>query len=237
MNEQTRSYVAEFVGTFTLVFIGTAVAAISQLENLGDAVPLRIAFAFGFTLMVLVWTIGPVSGCHVNPAVTIPMALSGRLPMARLPGYLIAQFAGGVVASCLLLYLLQGIPGYDAVKHHVGSNGNPTGMSILSLFFWELILTALFLLVIFSLTRPNLPPGPTGLGIGGFLFVAHLVGVPLGDSSLNPARSLGPAIFDGGDALKLVWLFIVAPIVGGVLGLVLYRILYDDEPADEPSSR
>lgn len=229
MSGDVRKYFAEFLGTFTLVFVGTAVATLQgSLSGYGDTGWLGISFAFGFTLMVLVWAVGPVSGCHVNPAVSIAMALAGRLPKTRLLGYVLAQCAGALAASAVLLALLKGLPGYDAARHGLGANGNPRGMSTGALFGWELVMTALFLFAIFAATRKDATPGIAGLAIGGFLFVAHLVGAQLGDASLNPARSLGPAILAGGEAMSILWLFIAAPIAGGILGWLLYRFTYAD---------
>ena len=230
MREDLRSYVAEFLGTFTLVFIGTAVATLQGgwLEGYGQTGWLGISFAFGFTLMVLVLVIGPVSGCHVNPAVTIPMAMSGRLKGYLVPGYLVSQLAGAVAASAVLLTLLRGIPGYDLAVHGLGANGNPRDMTVAVLFGWELVLTALFLLTIFAATRKDFPPGFAALAIGGFLFVAHLVGAQLGDSSLNPARSFGPAILAGGASLSVLWVFLAAPVLGGVVGWLIYKVIYGE---------
>lgn len=228
MNGAMRSYLAEFIGTFTLVFIGTAVATLQGILGYGNDGWLVISCAFGFTLMVLVLVIGPVSGCHINPAVTIPMAMSGRLKGSMAFGYIISQVLGAIVASAILLFLLKGIPEFNLEINGLGANGNPHKMSILTLFLWELILTALFLYTIFAATRPDFTPGFAALAIGGFLFIAHLVGAQLGDSSLNPARSIGPALFVRGDALKVLWVFIVAPVFGGILGWVLYKLLHDD---------
>ena len=198
------------------------------LPGYGDTGWLGISLAFGGTLMVLVWTIGPVSGCHVNPAVTLPMAVAGRLPWSRVPGYMIGQVGGAVAASLLLLALLKGIPSYSSAAHGLGANGNPREMAIWSLLLWEVVMTALFLAVIFSVTRKDAPTGFAGLAIGGFLLIAHLVGAQLGDSSLNPARSLGPAVVLRGGSLGILWVFIAGPFVGGLVGYALYRLLYED---------
>ena len=156
------------------------------------------------------------------------MALSGRLKMNLLPGYIISQCAGAIVASLVLLMLLKGLPAYDFTQNGLGENGNPRDASIMSLLGWEVVLTALFLFTIFAATRGDTTPGFHAIAIGGFLFVAHLVGAQLGDSSLNPARSLGPAAFVQGDALKILWVFIVAPIIGGLLGWQAYKAIYND---------
>ena len=228
MNANTRSYLAEFVGTFVLVFVGTSVATLQGFLNQGPAGWLGVAFAFGFTLMVLVWTVGPVSGCHVNPAVTIAMCLSGRLKRDLALGYIVAQVLGALAASAVLLILMKGMPGYDLATHGLGANGNPHHLAPWALLGWEFVLTAIFLCVIFSATREGVPPAATGLAIGGFLFVAHLIGVPLGDSSVNPARSIGPALLEGVEAIKVLWIFIVGPIAGGIVGWQVYKAMYGD---------
>ena len=228
-----KAYLAEFIGTFALVFIGTAVATLQGpgvLSESGHGAVgwLGISFAFGFTLMVLVMVIGPVSGCHVNPAVTLPMALSGRLEKSQALGYIISQLLGALAASAVLYALLTGLPDYVIATHGLGANGNPEKMSIGALFGWEVVLTALFLFTIFTATRSDAPANLAPFAIGGFLFVAHLVGAHLGDSSLNPARSLGPAIVQGGDALKIVWVFVAAPLVGGLIGWKLHDLIYGE---------
>ena len=230
MESPVKSYLAESLGTFVLVFVGTSVATLQGfLSGYGDTGWLGISFAFGFTLMVLVWVIGPASGCHINPAVTIAMALAGRHAWSRVPGYVVAQLIGATAASLVLLSLLNGIPGYEAAQHGLGANGNPRGMTTGTLLGWEVVMTALFLFTIFTATRNDSTPGFAGLAIGGFLFVAHLVGAQLGDSSLNPARSFGPAIVQGGAALSTLWVFVVGPIVGGVIGLILYKIVHTED--------
>jgi aquaporin Z len=240
MGSTPRSYLAEFLGTFTLVFVGTSVATLQGFSNGGQPQPagwLGISFAFGFTLMVLVWAFGPVSGCHLNPAVSVPMAIAGRLPWKLLPGYVIAQCLGAIVASFTLLQLLTGLKigetSYDVAAQGLGANGPPKDVLAgpITLFGYEMIMTALFLYVIFTVTRKNHPAGFAALAIGVFLFVAHLIGVPLGDSSLNPARSLGPALVQGGNALNpnVLGIFLVAPLVGGVIGWAIYTLLHDKE--------
>ena len=234
MHDNARKYMAEFLGTFTLVFIGTAVATLQGGvlgQSYGPAGLLMVSFAFGGTLLVQVLVIGPISGCHLNPAVTIPMALSGRHKWSLVPGYLIAQFAGALAASAVLLALLNGFQNspivYEVAKHGLGANGNPHNASTGALVGWELVMTALFLFTIFSATRGDFTPGFAALAIGGFLFIAHLVGAQLGDSSLNPARSFGPAIMSGG-GMKELWIFMTAPMIGGIIGWLLYKIIYAD---------
>lgn len=222
----SKVLIAELIGTFTLVFIGTATAVLagSGLIAEGGMPVIAIAFAFGFTLMVLVYAIGPISGCHINPAVTIAMVIAGKLESKKAVPYIVAQIIGAILASVVLLCLLRGFAGYQKVDHGLGANGSPDILSSTSSLGWEIVLTALFLYVIFNATSAKANAGAAGLAIGGFLFVAHLIGVPLGDSSLNPARSIGPALLTGGEALKSLWIFIVGPIVGAIIGYALYKI-------------
>jgi len=228
MGDSMRKYLAEALGTFALVFVGTSVATLQGfLSGYGSTGWIGISFAFGFTLMVLVWVVGPVSGCHLNPAVTIAMALSGRLKAADAVPYIVSQLVGAILASLVLLGLLNGLPGYTAAAG-LGANGNPRDMQVLSLLLWEVVMTALFLYTIFAATRSDAPTGFAGLAIGGFLFVAHLVGAQLGDASLNPARSFGPALLQGGEALRILWVFVVGPIVGGIVGWLSYKVIYKD---------
>src|SRR5262249_53551928 len=141
---------------------------------------LEISMAFGFTLMVLVWVLGPVSGCHINPAVTLPMAMSGRFPWSRVPGYFIAQFGGAAAASGVLLFLLNNISTFQLEKHGLGANGQPPEVTTTALFGFELVMTALFLMTIFSTTRKDAIRGFEAWAIGGFLLVSHLIGAQLG---------------------------------------------------------
>ena len=232
MKTSIRAYAAEALGTFALVFIGTSVATLQGFLEMGPAGWLGISFAFGGTLMVLVNVIGPISGCHLNPAVTIPMALSGRMKGSSVPGYIIAQIIGASAGSFVLLALLKGLPGYALETHGLGANGNPKEMSAGALLGFEAVMTALFLFTIFSATRDDAPSGAAPFAIGGFLFVAHLVGAPLGDSSLNPARSIGPAlveaIFGQSGSMGVVWIFIAGPLAGGAAGWLLYKFIYED---------
>ncbi len=230
-----KAAVAELIGTFTLVFIGTATAVFAGSGILGPSGGmgiLAIAFAFGFTLMVLVYAIGPISGCHVNPAVTIAMLVARKISIQDGVAYIITQVIGGFLASLVLLGILSGVIGdvatgigeYSRSTHGLGANDVPSFLSAGSALGIEVVLTALFLYVIFNATSSAAKPETAGLAIGGYLFVAHLIGVPLGDSSLNPARSIGPAVLQGGTALSNVWVFILAPIIGGLIGYALYRI-------------
>jgi len=205
-----KAALAELIGTFTLVFVGTATAVFAGsgiLGTDGGMSILAIAFAFGFTLMVLVYAIGPISGCHVNPAVTIAMLVARKIGVQDGIAYIVTQIIGAFLASVVLLGILSGVVGdasagiaeYSLSVHGLGANDVPSFLSVGSALGIEVVLTALFLYVIFNATSSTAKPETAGLAIGGYLFVAHLIGVPLGDSSLNPARSIGPAILQGGD--------------------------------------
>jgi aquaporin Z len=233
-----KATIGELIGTFTLVFVGTATAVFSGSGILGEGKGmgiLAIAFAFGFTLLVLVYAVGPISGCHINPAVTIAMMVAGKIESSKAMCYIVAQIVGAILASLALMGILNGVTGdssgvakYSLEVHGLGANNVPSFLSVQSAFALEVILTALFLFVIFNATSSRANSNAVGWTIGGYLFVAHLIGVPLGDSSLNPARSIGPAILQGGTALDNLWVFIVAPIIGGLLGMVLYKLTADD---------
>ncbi|MEE2822925.1 MAG: aquaporin [Acidobacteriota bacterium] len=220
--------IAELIGTFTLVFVGTATAVVVGLlgdQGMGN---LAVAFAFGVTLMVLVNTIGPISGCHINPAVTIVMFVAKKIKLNTAIGYIVAQMIGATLASVILRAAMNGVTGYDAATHGLGANGLAGGSSVSSTLIFEVVLTALFLFVIFNATSAKANPQVAGLSIGGYLLVVHMIGVPLGDASLNPARSLGPAILQGGTALAEVWVFIVGPIIGALLGHAIYRAVAEE---------
>ena len=216
------------------MFIGTAVATLSGFLEYGAPSALMISFAFGITLMVLAITLGPISGCHLNPAVTLPMMLAGRLEKGLAAGYVLAQLAGAVAASGALQLLLtkgfaKGAKVYKKLEHGLGANGNPQGMEPLALFGWEVVMTALFVYIIFTVTRREANPVLAPFAIGGFLLVAHLVGAPLGDSSLNPARSFGPALWVNGEALSILPIFVVGPIVGGLLAMWFFQKMHPEE--------
>ncbi|MEE9452700.1 MAG: aquaporin [Gammaproteobacteria bacterium] len=227
--------VAEFIGTFTLVFIGTAVAVLAGSGMLQPGMSLiAVPFAFGFTLLVLVYAIGPVSGCHVNPAVTLGMWLAKRVSTQNAACYIVAQVLAGIAASIVLLFILfgigadlgAGVQAYSKSAFGVGANTIPSFFALGPSLLLEALLTALFIFVILCATAAKAHPQAAGLAIGGFLFVAHLLAVPLGGSSLNPARSIGPALVQGGEALSVLWVYIVAPVIGGLVGYGLYKMIH-----------
>lgn len=222
----TRRLLAEFVGTFVLVFGGLGAAVLA-----GEAVgALGISLAFGFALLAMVYCIGPISGCHVNPAVTLGLWLRGRIDAKGALGYVVAQVAGAILASGLLLLIAQGVAGgYDAGVAGLGSNGfanhSPGGYHLAACFFVEMIVTFFLVLTVLGATSEDAPVGFAGLAIGLVLVLGNLVSIPVTNASINPARSIGPAIFAGGWAVRQLWAFVVAPLAGGLLaGLVDGRL-------------
>jgi aquaporin Z len=213
------------VGTLVLVLMGcgSAVLAGAYIGNVG------IAFAFGLAVLAMVYAIGGISGCHINPAVSISMLAAGRMSAKDAVVYILAQCLGAVVGASALYALAVGKPGYSLTVNGLGQNGyaeaSPAGFSMVSAFVAEVLLTFVFLLVILGSTSERAPKGFAGVAIGLSLVLIHLVGIPVTGTSVNPARSLGPAIIVGGTALNQLWLFWVAPIIGGLLAAALWRIL------------
>lgn len=221
-----RKYAAELVGTFVLVFIGVGSAVLAG-SHIGFA---GVALAFGLALLVMVYTIGPISGCHINPAVTFGVWLSRRIGIKDAIGYVIAQIIGGILAAGVLLYVAQGIAGgYSASASGLGADGfglhSPDHYSMAAGFVIEVVLTAFLVLVILGSTDIKAPVGFAGIAIGLALTMVHLVGIPVTNMSVNPARSIGPAVFVGGWALDQIWLFIVAPLIGGAIAAGVYWII------------
>jgi aquaporin Z len=221
-----KKYVAELVGTFVLVFIGCGSAVLAGEQRIGFT---GISFAFGLSLLAMVYAIGAISGCHINPAVSISMLAAGKMKPKDTIIYIIMQSIGAVIAATLLYGIALGKPGYSLAANGLGQNGydsaSPGGFSMVSGFIAEVALTFVFLLVIHGSTSEKAPKGFAGIAIGLSLVFVHLVGIPITGTSVNPARSLGPAVLVGGTALSQLWMFWVAPIIGGLLGAVVWRIL------------
>jgi aquaporin Z len=218
-----NKYFAELVGTFVLVFggVGSAVFAGSHIGFVG------ISMAFGLSLLAMVYTIGPISGCHVNPAVTLGVFLVRKIGAKDAAAYMVAQVIGAVIAAGLILFIANGLPdGYSAALGRLGADGyglhSPDHYSLSAGFVAEMILTMFLVLTVLGATDIAAPVGFAGLAIGLMLTLIHLVGIPITNTSVNPARSIGPAIFVGGWALQQLWLFIVAPFVGAVLAALVY---------------
>jgi aquaporin Z len=192
-----------------------------------------ISFAFGLTLLAMVYAIGNISGCHINPAVTIAMLVAGKIKLRDAAAYIIVQCIGAIIAAGVLWAIATGRAGYSLAVTGLGQNGygaqSPGGYSLVACFIAEVVLTALFLFVIFGSTSKNAPQGFAGISIGLSLVFIHLVGIPITGTSVNPARSLGPAVFVGGEALSQLWLFWVAPIIGGVLAAVAWKYIFEQK--------
>ena len=229
----SRKLAAEFIGTAWLVLggCGSAVlaAAFPQL-GIGFA---GVALAFGLTVLTMAFAIGHVSGCHLNPAVSVGLWAGGRFPASSLPGYIIVQVLGGIAGAWVLYMIASGHAGFDA---HAGfaSNGygdhSPGGYSLTAALVCEVVMTFAFLFVILGSTHGKAPAGFAPIAIGLCLTLIHLISIPVTNTSVNPARSTGPALFAGGWALGQLWLFWVAPIAGAVLAGFFYRWLSPDEP-------
>ena len=220
-------YVAEFVGTFVLVFAscGSAVLAGDKIGFLG------VSLAFGLSLLAMVYAIGPISGCHINPAVTVGILISKKMDARFAPGYIVAQILGAILASALLLLIVKGAPGgYDPSAAGFAANGygehSPGHYNLLSAFIVEIVLTFFLVFTVLGATDIKAPVGFAGIPIGFVLTLIHLVGIPVTNTSVNPARSIGPAIFVGGWALSQLWVFIIAPLVGAVIAAVVYTVTH-----------
>lgn len=223
----SKKLVAEVIGTFVLVFggVGTAVLAGAWVGALG------VSLAFGFTLLVMAYAIGPISGCHINPAVTLGMFMSKRIGGKQALLYMIAQVIGAILAAGILFIVASGAPGFDAVASGFGSNGygdhSPGGYELGAVMVIEVVLTALLMLTVLFTTDRKAAPGFAGIPIGIVLALIHLISIPVDNTSVNPARSIGPALFQGGWALEQLWIFIAAPMVGAALAAIIYDLLKD----------
>ncbi|MDT0555166.1 aquaporin Z [Patiriisocius hiemis] len=230
----SKKFFAEGLGTFALVLFGCGAATIASISTSGpDGIGLLgISLAFGLSVVVMAYTIGPISGCHINPAISIAMLVAGKLSMKDTIGYIIAQCIGAIGAAGLLYLIATGSAGFAMPEWGLGSNGWGTGYlgeyNMQSALIAEFAFTFLFLLVIFGTTAKNASPIMAGLAIGISLALIHMVAIPITGTSVNPARSLGPALFAGGIALEQLWLFIVAPVAGGVCAALVRNIFLDD---------
>ncbi len=233
-----RKLVAEALGTALLVIVAVGVATMSfGFKLTGSSTSAGVvttALAFGFVLLALAYTLGPISGCHVNPAVTLGFLVSGRMSILEAVGYWLAQFVGGIVGALALWGIVSSAPTYSRSGVGLGADGwghkaSMVGIGAGGAFATEAVLTLIFVLVVLVATSRVGSPGFAGLAIGLALAVVHLIGIPLTGTSVNPARSLGPALIVGHQALSQVWLFIVAPLVGGAVAALLYRYLIPSE--------
>ena len=219
-----KKYVAELVGTFILVLFGCGTAVVA-----GDKVGiLGIAFAFGLALIGAAYSIGPISGCHINPAVSLGMYAAGRMSIKDMLGHWVGQFAGGILGAAVLAAIVGGVQGgYDLHVSGLGQNGwgagYQGGYNLTSAILFEFVATLIFVIVILGSTQKSAPFGFAGVAIGLTLVVIHIFGIHITGVSVNPARSLGPALLVGGQALSQVWLFLLVPSLGGLVAGLLFR--------------
>lgn len=229
---QTNRLTAECVGTFWLVLGGCGSAVLAAaFPDVGIGL-LGVSLAFGLTVLTMAYSIGHISGCHLNPAVTLGLASAGRFAWADVAGYMVAQVVGATIAAAVLYVIASGHPGFS-LGDGFAANGfgehSPGGYSMLAALVSETVLTAMFLVIILGATDRRAPAGFAGIAIGLALTLIHLIGIPVTNLSVNPARSTGPALFVGGWAITQLWLFWLAPLVGAVIGSIVYRVMAGDE--------
>ncbi len=225
-----KPFIAELIGTFTLVLFGCGAAVLAG----GEVGQLGIAFAFGLAIVAMAYGIGPISGCHINPAVSFGAFLAGRMEMQTMLQYWAAQFIGALLGAAVLYLIASGQPVYSLSDNGLGQNGWGPGYlgeySLAAALVFEVVATFIFLVVILGATQKAAPGMMAGLAIGLTLAVIHIVGIQVTGVSVNPARSFGPAVIVGGQAIGQLWLFIIAPLIGAALaGLLFRRKLLDAE--------
>lgn len=243
---QSRKLFAEFLGTFWLVLGGCGSAVLSlAFPEFGIGI-LGVATAFGLAQVTSLYAFGDISGGHFNPAVSVGLAVAGRFPRKEVLGYIVAQVLGGILASTVIYWIASGRPGF-LVEAGFAANGygalSPAGYSLSAALISEIIMTAVFVMVILNVTKPDAPPSVKPIAIGLTLWLIHLITIPVTNTSVNPARSTGPALFEGGAALGQLWLFWIAPLIGAVLGAAVYQFVTtgkmklmekEEEHRDEP---
>lgn len=223
-----QKYLAEFIGTFWLVLGGCGSAVLAAaFPDVGIGL-LGVSFAFGLTVLTMAYGIGHISGCHLNPAVSIGLCVGGRFEAKELPPYIIAQVLGGIVGAGVLYLIASGQAGFDTAGGFA-SNGygehSPGGYSMLAALVTEIVMTMMFLLIILGATDGRAPAGFAPIAIGLGLTLIHLISIPVTNTSVNPARSTGTALFVGDWAIGQLWLFWLAPIVGAILGALIYKVI------------
>jgi aquaporin Z len=230
-----RKYTAEFIGTFWLVLGGCGSAVLAAaFPDVGIGL-LGVSLAFGLTVLTMAFAIGHISGCHLNPAVSVGLCVGGRFPASQLPGYVISQVLGGIAGAAVLYIIASGKAGFDATAGGFASNGfgehSPGGYSMVAALVTEIVMTMMFILIILGATDSRAPKGLAPVAIGLGLTLIHLISIPVTNTSVNPARSTGVAVFQGGWAVSQLWLFWVAPIVGAVIGALIYAFIGKEEKA------
>jgi aquaporin Z len=243
MSEKARLALAEAIGTLILVVggPGTAVLATGGFFPKGSVGVLGVALAFGLSLLCAAYAIGSISGCHINPAVTFGLWVIGKTRADEVPWYLGGQVVGGVLGGAIIWIIADNIDGFSAKATGFASNGygshSPGGFRIGAVILTEIVFTALFVFVIASTSRKSMPVGFTGITVGLMLTLVHLITIPIDNTSVNPARSLATAIFQGSWALEQLWVFIVFPIIGGVIGGGLWKALVPPNDDTPPATR
>jgi len=226
-----KKYTAELIGTLALVLVGCGSAVIAG-QYIGVT---GVAFAFGLTVLAMVYAIGSISGCHINPAITVAMFVARKISGRDAIFYIIFQCIGAITGAAILWAIASGIDGFSLSGVGLGQNGfgehSPAGYNLAACFIAEVVFTAIFLFAIFGATHKDAPKGFAGIAIGFTLVLIHLISIPITNTSVNPARSLGPAVFVGGDALAQLWLFIVAPIIGGIIAALIWRYTFEERNA------
>ncbi|MFT4010960.1 MAG: aquaporin Z [Nocardioidaceae bacterium] len=227
MHSMSKRLAAEFLGTFVLVFGGCGTAVLAS-QNVGW---LGVSLAFGLTVVAMAYAVGHISGGHFNPAITLGLAAGKRFEWKDVGAYIVTQVVAAIVAAGVLWVIANGKDGFSA-KDGFATNGygdrSPDGYSLLSVLVIELVLTAVFLYVILGVTDTRAPKGFAPLAIGLTLTLIHLISIPVSNTSVNPARSIGPALFAGGDAIAQLWLFILIPALGGLIAGATYELLFGD---------
>lgn len=224
-----RKVMAEFIGTFWLVLGGCGSAVLAAgIPDLGIGFA-GVSLAFGLTVLTMAFAIGHISGCHLNPAVSIGLCIGGRFEKKELLPYIISQVLGGIFGAGVLYVIASGLTGFDPAASGFASNGygihSPMGFSLMAGLVTEIVLTAVFLIIIMGATDKRAPQGFAPIAIGLGLTLIHLISIPVTNTSVNPARSTAVAIFQGGWAIDQLWLFWVAPIIGAVLGALIYKVM------------
>ncbi|KQK26523.1 porin [Chryseobacterium aquaticum] len=232
MISKTSKFVAEMLGTMVLVLMGCGSAVIAGADGTTGVGLLGISFAFGLSVVAMAYAIGHISGCHINPAISIAMVAAGRMKMDEAIRYIIAQIIGAIIGAGILYVIFMNHPGAEMKKWALGSNGWGTGYldayNTTAAFIAEFVFTFIFLMVILgSTSTKNINGGFAGLAIGFSLVLIHIVGIKVTGVSVNPARSIGPAIFAQGQALSQLWLFVVAPVLGGIAAAFTYNLLIE----------
>jgi len=228
----STKFIAELIGTFGLVLFGCGAAAVAGINTAGGLSGLGllgISFAFGLSVVVMAYAIGGISGCHINPAITVAMLVAGKIKVVDALAYIVAQMIGAVLAAFVLMHIRMGTASFSMGEWALASNGWGEGYqnayNTCSAFLTEAVLTFMFLFVIFAVTSKWGNSTMAGLAIGLTLVLIHLVAIPITGTSVNPARSFGPAILAGGKALNQLWLFFAAPLTGAIVAAVFWRVL------------